>query len=53
MSYEEAIERALPDIPAIYDTDIGHTVPSFTMINGAIMKLRYSDGRGTVKFELK
>jgi muramoyltetrapeptide carboxypeptidase LdcA involved in peptidoglycan recycling len=53
MSYEEAINRALPDIPVIYDADIGHTVPSFTLINGAIATLQYRNGKGTIRFTLK
>lgn len=35
MSYEELIEKAIPDIKVIYKFDIGHVKPSFTMINGA------------------
>ena len=53
MSYEEAINRALPDIPVIYDADIGHTAPSFTLINGAIATLQYRSGKGTIRFTLK
>ena len=50
MSYEEAIERALPDIPVIFDADVGHTNPSFTMINGALMDLSYRNGKGRITF---
>ena len=50
MSYEEAIERALPDIPVIFDADVGHTNPSFTMINGALMDLSYRNGNGKITF---
>ena len=53
MSYEEAITRALGDIPVIYDADIGHTNPSFTMINGAILDLAYRSGKGSVSFRLE
>lgn len=52
MSYGEALEKALPDIPYIYEADIGHTKPSFTMINGAMMLLDYQDGRGSLSFQL-
>jgi len=53
MSYHEAITRALPDIPVIYEADIGHTVPSFTMINGALATLQYRNGKGKISFKLK
>ena len=53
MSYHEAITRALPDIPVIYEADIGHTVPSFTMINGALATLQYHNGKGKISFKLK
>lgn len=53
MDYGEALARALPDIPYIYDIDVGHTRPSFTMMNGAIIDVRSSGGRGMVRFALK
>jgi muramoyltetrapeptide carboxypeptidase LdcA involved in peptidoglycan recycling len=53
MSYEEALQLAFPDLPVIYEMDIGHTEPSFTMINGAIANVSYRNGKGKVSFELK
>lgn len=53
MTYGEALERAFPDIPYIYEMDIGHTKPAFTMINGAMLHVCVKDGRGYVDFELK
>lgn len=38
MTYEELIAKALPDVKVVYEFDIGHVKPSFTMING--MKVR-------------
>ncbi len=52
MSYDEAVNRALGDIPVVYDADIGHTVPSFTMINGALMNFTYRNGTGNISFRL-
>lgn len=52
MTYEEAAEMALGDIPFINRADIGHTVPHMTMINGAIMNLDYRTDRMTVSFSL-
>ena len=38
MKYEDAIKKALPNIKIVYNFDLGHVKPSFTMING--MKAR-------------
>ena len=53
MTYEEAIKKALGNIPYIYQADIGHTMPSMTMINGAILDLKYENHKGSLKFSLK
>lgn len=39
LSYENAIKKALHDIPVIYKFDVGHVKPSFTMINGMKTKV--------------
>ena len=41
------------DIPIIYDADISHKGPSMTIINGAIVNITYSDGKGEVEFEIR
>ena len=53
MSYDEALQSIAEDIPLIYQADIGHTSPSMTMINGAILHLSYQDHKATLKFELR
>ena len=53
ISYEEAMRLALPDIPVIYNADIGHTKPSMTMIMGAVMNLKYSRGKATISFDFR
>ena len=53
MSYVEALQNITEDIPLIYQADIGHTSPSMTMINGAILHLSYHDHKATLKFELR
>jgi muramoyltetrapeptide carboxypeptidase len=53
MSYDEALQNITEDIPLIYQADIGHTSPSMTMINGAILHLSYHDHKATLKFELR
>ena len=52
MSYDEAIRTAFPDIPVIWDMDIGHTVPHFSMINGAMMNLDWDGKSASISFEL-
>ena len=62
MTYDEAVERAFggagqkempgpPQIPVIWEADIGHTIPHMTMINGAILRLDYEGGRGTLVYQ--
>ena len=53
MTYEEAVNRALPQIPVLYQADIGHTYPHMTMINGALLHLNYQAGKASLRFELK
>ena len=52
LTYAEALQMALGDIPFIDRADIGHTAPMMTMINGAVMHLNYADNRMTVSFSL-
>ena len=53
MTYQEALEKALGDMPYISEADIGHTMPSMTMINGALLKLNYKQGKASLTFTLK
>lgn len=53
LTYEEAIQKALPDIPTFYNADIGHTIPTMTFINGAICHFDYEDKKASLTFELK
>ena len=55
-----SIEQALKDsvisklnIPIIYDADISHKGPSFTIINGALAEVDINDKKGKIKLELK
>ena len=49
------IGRVLADtgVPLIWNADIGHTKPSFTLINGAIGHFTYDNGSATLSMELK
>ena len=53
MTYHEAAQRALGDIPFFTEADIGHTPGAMTMINGAVMNLDYFNGKAQVSFELR
>ena len=53
MTYGEAVSLALPDIPVLYQADIGHTIPSMTMINGAILNIDYENHKSALTFSLK
>ena len=50
MTYEEALERALGEFPVIRETDIGHTLPHMTMINGAVLHLNYRNKKASLSF---
>jgi muramoyltetrapeptide carboxypeptidase LdcA involved in peptidoglycan recycling len=55
IDYLEQLERVFADIdvPLIWGADIGHTRPSFTLINGAIGHFRFEDGNAELTMELK
>ena len=53
MTYSDALSLALPDIPVLYQADIGHTIPSMTMINGAILNIDYENHKSALTFSLK
>lgn len=53
VTYQEAIQRIIKNIPVVFNADIGHVAPKMTIINGAIAKIKSKDGKGSIKFELK
>ena len=53
MTYLEALEKAITDIPYIMNADIGHVSPKMTMINGAMMTLHAKDKKGNITFTLE
>jgi hypothetical protein len=50
MSYEDAIHLAFPEIPVLYQADVGHTLPHMTMINGAVLHLTYRNKKASLSF---
>ena len=53
LDYIKAADKVLKDIPHICEMDIGHTSPNMTMINGALVDVKYRDGKGSISFKLK
>ena len=53
LSYEQAVRRALGDVPFALEADVGHVKPCFTLINGALGHLNVEQGRATLEMELK
>lgn len=50
--YEEAVMSILGDlnVPIIFDADVGHKGPQFSMINGAIANVVSENGKGVIKY---
>ena len=46
----DALKQGLDDlsVPVIYDADIGHIPPQIQIVNGAIGKVEYEDGKATI-----
>ncbi|MBQ9823864.1 MAG: LD-carboxypeptidase [Solobacterium sp.] len=53
MSYEDAVHLAFPQIPVLYHADVGHTIPCMTMINGAVLNLKFTGRKAELEFLLK
>lgn len=54
MDYLEQLERVFGgmELPVIWNADIGHTKPSFTLINGAMGHLEFQDGYAELTMSL-
>lgn len=54
-SYREAVEVILSElhVPIVFDADIGHKSPQFTMINGALGKWKTKNGKSRLLTRLK
>jgi len=50
LSYTDALLATLDDLscPVIFDVDIGHQPPQFTLINGAVAHVQFEAGRGSI-----
>ena len=54
ITYEQAIMTVLEefDVPVIFDADIGHKEPQWTMINGAKARIEYKNGKAELRYEI-
>jgi muramoyltetrapeptide carboxypeptidase LdcA involved in peptidoglycan recycling len=50
LSYTEALAATLGDLPypVLYDVDIGHQPPQFTLVNGAVAHVQFKGGQGSI-----
>ena len=50
--YQEAVMSILGDldVPVIFDADIGHKGPQFSVIEGAVAKITSEDGKGVLEY---
>ena len=55
IDYLEQLERVFAGsgVPIIWGADIGHTKPSFTLINGACAHFKFKDGQASLEMELR
>lgn len=53
-TYEDVLKELSEEfkVPIIYDVDIGHVAPQWTIINGSLAKFCYKNGRGWISQEL-
>lgn len=51
-SYEEAVMYGIGscDVPVIFDCNFGHKPPRHTIINGALARVNYNEGRGSIEY---
>lgn len=51
-SYEEAVMYGVGncDVPVIFDCNFGHKPPRHTIINGAMARVNYSLGKGSIEY---
>ena len=50
ISYEDLIKKAFPSIKVIYQFDVGHVKPSFTMINGAKVEIVATEENASMRY---
>ena len=55
LNFMQSLKDSLEDlnIPVLYNLDIGHVPPRFTIINGAIAIVNYSNNKGNIKMFLQ
>ncbi|PQP82731.1 LD-carboxypeptidase [Paenibacillus sp. PCH8] len=54
-NFTDALSSALKDldVPILYDVDLGHIPPQLTFVNGALGKVAYENGRGSLEMTFR
>ena len=52
ITYVDAAKKILGDVPMVFEADIGHVNPKFTVINGALGTFECKDGKGKLEMKL-
>lgn len=54
LSYNDALRSALAGVscPVLYDLDIGHVPPQFSLVHGALAQVEFRDGSATIVQQL-
>ena len=53
LDYPSVYKKALGDVNILYDANIGHVKPSFTIINGSMATIEYKNNKMILDMELK
>ncbi len=53
LDYIKATAKVFKKIPQLCEADLGHTFPGMTLINGAVAKVSYNEGKAKISFKLK
>jgi muramoyltetrapeptide carboxypeptidase LdcA involved in peptidoglycan recycling len=49
-TYQSVLKEHFPDIPIIFNADIGHVSPKMTIINGSLVHITSASGTGKIEF---
>lgn len=50
-NYEKILQEQFPNIPLIWNADIGHVPPKMTIINGSVVTIHYKENKASIEFE--
>ena len=55
LEYTDVLKKALGDlnVPIVYDIDIGHIMPQWTIVNGSLGSITFDNGKCTLIQQFK